>query len=158
MAAYFCQDFELATVAVATARGIVVHKDPAFAALGAHSMALPPTRGDYQRASVVIRTVVPTHTTVRDTTRRTIVHELLHVLGFGHTCSWPSVMTTGTLCADSLRAMLPSPEDVAHYFAMRWAREGERELETVTSISAAYAADLLSRGLTDPVFPYFGQP
>ena len=146
LTSYTCQNFHLASVAEASASGIVIHKDPTFSALGAHSMALPAQRGDYLRADVVVRTPVPTHTAVRDSTRRTVMHEFVHVLGFGHTCSWSSVMTTGTVCADSVRALVPSREDVAHYFLMQYARRAERETGTVLSVGAAYSADLVARG------------
>lgn len=155
LTAYTCQKFHLATVAQAAAGGVVIHKDPAFAALGAHSMALPAQRGDYVRADVVVRTLVPTHTAVRDSTRRTVMHEFMHVLGFGHTCSWPSVMTTGTVCDDSLRAMVPSREDVAHYLAMQYARRAERESGSVLSVGAAYAADLVARGQSERLITSF---
>ena len=131
----------------------------AFAALGAHSMALPTNRGDYQRAFVVVRRIAPIEPASRDTIRRTIMHEFLHVLGMGHTCSWPSIMTTGTLCPEPLRALKPSPEDVAHYFVMTWARAGERSLGTTWSLSTAFVADVLARGLAEPsVQTYYSQP
>jgi hypothetical protein len=159
MASYFCQAFHLTTVVTATANGVVLHKDPLFAALGAHSMAIPTGQGDYQRAFVVVRRVAPAEPASRDTIRRTIMHEFLHVLGMGHTCSWPSIMTTGTLCEEPLRALKPSPEDVAHYFAMIWAREGERTLATTWSLTSAFIADAVARGQPEPaVRPYFTQP
>jgi hypothetical protein len=158
--AYFCQPFHFAPMPEANASGIVVTKDPGFAALGAHSMALPPVRGDYVRASVVLRRITPPDDLARDSTRRTITHEFLHVLGFGHTCSWPSVMTTGTICGDpTLTSLLPTPGDVAHYFAMVWARQGERALGTVQSLGNAYAGDQVARGKAEPVIrPYFSTP
>lgn len=156
MTAYFCHTFHFASVAEATARGVVLHKDPLFVGLGAHSMALPTSRGDYERALVVVRRVAPVDPASRDTIRRTIMHEFLHVLGMGHTCSWPSVMTTGTLCEEPLRSLKPSPEDVAHYFAMIWARDGERNVGTTWSIANAYVADAIGRGMAEPnVRPYF---
>jgi hypothetical protein len=159
MTSYFCQAFHFASVAEANPNGVVLHKDPDFAALGSHSMALPNGRGDYTRASVVVRRISPVDPASRDTIRRTIMHELLHVLGMGHTCSWASLMTTGTLCEESLRALKPSPEDVAHYFAMLWAREGERNLQTTYSLTNAYLADVIARGLAEPaVRSYYTSP
>jgi len=158
--AHFCQQFHFAPMPEASASGIVVIKDPGFPALGAHSMALPPVRGDYGRASVVLRRITPPDDVARDSTRRTIAHEFLHVLGFGHTCSWPSIMTTGTICGDpTLTSLLPTPGDVAHYFAMVWARQGERALGTVQSLGNAYAGDQVARGKAEPVIsPYFSTP
>jgi hypothetical protein len=158
--AYFCQAFHFAPMAEANVSGVVVTKDPGFAALGAHSMTLPPVRGDYERASVVLRRITPPDEAARDSTRRTIAHEFLHVLGFGHTCGWASIMTTGTICGDpSLPALRPTPEDVAHYFAMLWARQGERALGTVQSLANAYAGDQVARGRSEPVIQgYFTVP
>ena len=159
LTSYLCQRFHLVTVAVAAAEGVVVVKDPGFAALGAHSMALPPTRGDYVRAEVVVRAVVPANASARDSTRRTVMHEFLHVLGFGHTCSWPSVMTTGTLCAPGTYSLVPTRQDVAHYFAMQYARQGERALSSVQSLGPAYVAALVAKGQPEPqIAPYFRQP
>jgi hypothetical protein len=159
LTSYFCQRFHLATIPVARAGGVVVFKDPAFSALGAHSMALPATRGDYTRADVVLRTVVPTDTSMRDSTRRTVMHEFLHVLGFGHTCSWPSVMTTGTACKETFYSLVPSPQDVAHYFAMRYARQGERALPSLVSLGPAYVAALVAKGQSElHLLPYFSEP
>jgi hypothetical protein len=68
-------------------------------------------------------------------------------------------MTTGTVCEEPLRVLKPSPEDVAHYFAMIWSRAGERSLGTTWSLTSAYIADVVDRGFAEPtVRPYFTQP
>ena len=159
LTSHFCQEFLLVPVAVANAGGVVVHKDPAFAALGAHSMAVPPTRGDYTRADVVVRTLSAIDPAVRDSARRTVIHEFVHVLGFGHTCSWSSVMTTGTVCKEARYSLVPSPEDVAYYYAMRYAREAERALQTLFSVGPAYVGAMVAKGHAEvPIVPYFNQP
>jgi hypothetical protein len=70
-----------------------------------------------------------------------VAHELLHALGFNHTCSWRSVLADTPRCP-RMRSPVPTPEDVAYIeiaYAMnartrgsttRWAMEaalaGER--------------------------------
>jgi hypothetical protein len=158
LTSYVCQQFRLASLAEASAGGVVFFRDPTFTALGAHSMALPSTRGDFTRADVVVRTVIG-NGAARDSTRRTIMHEFMHVLGFGHTCSWKSVMTTGTTCLATSYSLVPSPEDVAHYFAMQYARRSERSLSSLQSVGPAYVALVVASGQTDfQLFPYYGQP
>jgi hypothetical protein len=74
-----------------------------------------------------------------------VSHELMHVLGLGHTCAWRSVLAETGRCP-GLRAPDPTPEDVAYTQvlyrvrdiqrsgAYRWgldaAEQGERWLET----------------------------
>lgn len=42
-----------------------------------------------------------------------VVHEMMHVLGFGHTCSWPSIMAE--VCPDRrLWTQRLGPHDIAH--------------------------------------------
>jgi hypothetical protein len=42
-----------------------------------------------------------------------VTHELMHTLGFGHTCSWRSVMADVPRCP-SMRSPVPTREDVAY--------------------------------------------
>ena len=159
LTSYVCQGFHLAPVVDARRDGIVIIKDPEFAALGAHSMALPSTRDDYVRAEVVLRRITADSGAVRDSVRRTMMHEFFHVLGLGHTCAWPTVMTTGTVCATGTYAFVPSAPDVAHFFAMRYARQGERALSTLYSLGPAYMGRLVgSGGVEFPLASYFAQP
>ena len=159
LTSYVCQDFHLASLIDARRDGIVIVKDAAFSALGAHSMALPSTRGNYMRAEVVLRRIMTAGGAVRDSVRRTMMHEFFHVLGFGHTCAWPTVMTTGTACGAETYAFVPSPPDVAHFFAMRYARQGERALSTLQSLGPAYMGALVRSGKSEfPLPSYFVQP
>lgn len=155
---YMCQAFHMASVADARREGIVVVKDPAFAALGAHSMAVPSTRGDYVRGEVVLRRLFVNDVVARDSVRRTVMHEFLHVLGFGHSCSWPTVMTTGTICPAGTYTFTPSPQDVAHYFAMRYARQGERALSSLESLGPAYLNALVASGKMEAPIASFYAP
>jgi hypothetical protein len=47
-----------------------------------------------------------------DPTGQVVSHELLHIVGVGHTCSWPSVMAP--LSCVGMRRDEPTPQDVAH--------------------------------------------
>jgi hypothetical protein len=68
-------------------------------------------------------------------------------------------MTTGTFCAPDRRAFVPSEEDVAYYFLMKHARDGERALGTVNSLAGALTADLSARGISGLFLrPYYSQP
>jgi hypothetical protein len=51
-----------------------------------------------------------------ESNERMIAHELMHTLGFGHACYWPSVMMhTGVKCANvSLVPTRPTATDVAY--------------------------------------------
>jgi hypothetical protein len=42
-----------------------------------------------------------------------VAHEMMHALGFGHTCAWRSVAADLNRCPQ-MRASRPTPEDVAH--------------------------------------------
>lgn len=158
LTSYICQQFHLAPIAEARSSGVVIVKDPNFAALGTHSMALPTARGDFTRAEVILRRIGVDSGAVRDSSRRTIMHEFMHVLGFGHSCSWPTVMTTGTACS-GMYAFTPSTQDVAHYFVMRNARSGERALSTLHSMGPAYMAMFTSKGGAEfSLLPAFNSP
>ncbi len=87
--------------------------------------------------------------------RELVAHELMHVLGLGHTCAWRSVLAESNRCP-GLRAPAPTPEDVAYTQllyrvrdlqrdgSLRWgldaAVEGERMLETGGSVGVAVVA------------------
>lgn len=158
LSTYICQQFHLVPVAEARSNGVVIVKDPVFSALGAHSMALPTARGDLVRAEVVLRRVGVQDALARDSVRRTVMHEFMHVLGFGHTCSWRTVMTTGTACSAQY-AFVPSAQDVAHYFVMRNARAGERALLTMHSLGPAYMGMFTARGGDEfALLPAFNSP
>ncbi|HYW12074.1 MAG TPA: hypothetical protein VE871_08955 [Longimicrobium sp.] len=88
--------------------------------------------------------------------RELVAHELMHVLGLGHTCAWRSVLAESNRCP-GLRASAPTPEDVAYTQllyrvrdlqrdgSMRWgldaAVEGERMLDLRDGTELAGTAD-----------------
>jgi hypothetical protein len=57
-----------------------------------------------------------------------VTHELLHALGFGHTCSWRSVLADVRACP-SMQADWLTPEDVAHVQVVRRVNDIERRLQ-----------------------------
>lgn len=64
-----------------------------------------------------------------------VAHELMHALGYGHTCSWRSVLTNES--CRSLRAEAPTPEDVAHAQLLLRLRTLERHHAIHGTIQAA---------------------
>ena len=76
-----------------------------------------PTTGLERGASILVGGVIVCRNASCLTSGTVPQHELLHVLGFGHTCAWPSVMRAG--CAGEVRA---SAQDAAYfqvYYAAR---------------------------------------
>ncbi len=62
-----------------------------------------------------------------------VIHEMMHTLGAGHGCSWPSVQT---YCA-SLLTDVPTAEDVAHLEVLEAIRHLEGELGTRWGVLAS---------------------
>ena len=77
--------------------------------------------------------------------RQLVIHELMHVLGAGHGCSWASVQT---YCA-SLQSDVPTPPDVAHLAVMMDMRALELEHRTRWGILASvFGHRVVTLGLT----------
>jgi hypothetical protein len=72
------------------------------------------------------------------TARFLVSHELLHALGFGHTCSWSSVVAAEQ--CPGRRAGFLTPEDVAHALVLWRVRALERALGISNTVSATLAA------------------
>lgn len=68
-----------------------------------------------------------------------VLHELVHTLGLGHTCSWRSIMAVPSRCP-GLRASTPTPEDVAHAQLLQRVRELQRTHGARWGLDAALAA------------------
>lgn len=76
-------------------------------------------------------------------------HELMHVLGFGHTCSWHSIAADLQRCP-GLRASLPTPEDVAYAQLFYRVRDLQRASGARWGLEAAVAGErVLVLGLPD---------
>ena len=75
-------------------------------------------------------------------------HELLHVLGFGHSCAWPTVMRAG--CAGEPRA---SASDVAYFQVYYAARSLQLSAGAQHALAAAHQGQrVIARGLpAEPV-------
>lgn len=67
-------------------------------------------------------------------------HELMHVLGFGHTCAWRSVAADLQRCPE-LRASVPTPEDVAYTQLFYRVREMQRATGARWGLDAAVAGE-----------------
>jgi hypothetical protein len=75
---------------------------------------------------------------IRDPTYSGVVaHELMHTLGFGHSCSWRTVMAAER--CSGRRADSPTPEDVAHAQLLLRLRTLERHYGIYGSVAAAVA-------------------
>jgi hypothetical protein len=75
-----------------------------------------------------------------------VIHELLHALGFGHTCGWRSVLADTTRCPGQ-RSPLPTPEDVAYIELAHRVSELARESGARWGMYAALAGELADRGM-----------
>ena len=90
-----------------------------------------PTMGESRGTTSIISGVVVCRNASCLTSGTVPQHELLHVLGFGHTCAWPSLMRAG--CAGEARL---SAQDVA-YFQVYYAA---RALQLATGAQHSLAA------------------
>jgi hypothetical protein len=76
-----------------------------------------------------------------------LTHELVHALGFGHTCSWRSVVADPMRCR-SMRAPSLTPEDVAYMQLLRHVRELQQTHRARWGIETALAGErVLALGL-----------
>ncbi|CAN5860361.1 hypothetical protein BH20GEM3_BH20GEM3_09880 [soil metagenome] len=69
-----------------------------------------------------------------------LTHELVHALGFGHTCAWRSVVADPTRCR-SLRSPSLTPEDVAYMQLLRRVRELQQTHRARWGIETALAGE-----------------
>jgi hypothetical protein len=67
-------------------------------------------------------------------------HEMMHALGFGHTCSWRSVSADLQRCPQ-MRTSAPSPEDVAHAQVLYRVRDLQRAGDLRWGLDAATAGE-----------------
>lgn len=76
-------------------------------------------------------------------------HEMMHALGFGHTCEWRSVTADLQRCPQ-LRARTPTPEDVAYAQVLYRVRDLQRAGGYRWGLDAATAGErVLELGLPD---------
>lgn len=69
-----------------------------------------------------------------------IGHEMMHALGFGHTCAWRSVSADLQRCPQ-MRTSSPSPEDVAHAQVLYRVRDLQRAGTLRWGLDAAVAGE-----------------
>ena len=73
-----------------------------------------------------------------------VQHEMTHGLGFGHTCSWTSVMES---CGDrSMQSDTPTDTDVAYIQLMAAVADAERSANTRLSLPQAHQYERVARG------------
>ena len=76
-----------------------------------------------------------------------VEHEMTHGLGFGHTCSWTSIMEA---CGNrAMQSDTPTPRDVAYVQLMAAVAESERAAATRLSLPQAHQYERASRGLAE---------
>jgi len=76
-----------------------------------------------------------------------VQHEMTHGLGFGHTCSWVSIMESCNVRAN--QSDTPSVTDVAYIELMAAVAAAERTLGTRLSLPQAHQYERVSRGQTE---------
>lgn len=69
-----------------------------------------------------------------------VAHEMMHALGFGHTCEWRSVTAVQGRCPQ-MRAPAPTPEDVAHAQVLYRVRDLQRTGALRWGLDAATAGE-----------------
>ena len=121
--------------AVSAARGVrvVLDRDLDATARGG------PTMGEHRGATAFISGVIICRNAACLTSGTVPQHELLHVLGFGHTCAWPSVMRAG--CAGETR---PSAHDVAYFQVYYAARALQLSARAQHSLAAGHRSSAAS--------------
>lgn len=78
-----------------------------------------------------------------------VAHEMMHALGFGHTCAWRSVSADLNRCSQ-LRARTPTPQDVAHVQVLYQVRDLQRAVGFRWGLDAATSGErVLVLGLPD---------
>jgi hypothetical protein len=76
-----------------------------------------------------------------------VQHEMTHGLGFGHTCSWTSIMES---CGDrSHQSDTPTATDVAYVQLMAAVAAAERAANTRLSLPQAHQYERVARGLPE---------
>jgi hypothetical protein len=82
--------------------------------------------------------------------RELVAHELMHVLGLGHTCAWRSVLAESNRCP-GLRAAAPTPEDVAYTQLLYRVRDLQRDGSLRWGLDAAVEGErMLGAGEESP--------
>ncbi|MBW3630967.1 MAG: hypothetical protein KY464_16970 [Gemmatimonadetes bacterium] len=128
------------------AREEEVFGDPAAEDLGSIIVAIDPGlttagRGNWaaQGGEIVAGVIYLQSTSLISNPRYAgvVAHELMHTLGFGHTCSWRTVVAAER--CPGRRSDSPTPEDVAHAQLLLRLRTLERHYGIYGSVAAAIA-------------------
>jgi hypothetical protein len=114
---------------------VLVLVDPSLPVAGLTMLLGPPGIVEYAAVSLQRRDVVRTGYGAE-----LVAHEMMHALGFGHTCAWRSVSADITRCPQ-LRTSVPSPEDVAHAQVLYRVRDLQRAGGLRWGLDAATAGE-----------------
>ncbi len=114
---------------------VLVAIDPTLPVAGLTMVLGRPGIVEYAAVSLQRRGVVLT-----DYGPELVGHEMMHALGFGHTCSWHSVSADLQRCP-GLRTSAPSPEDVAHAQVLYRVRDLQRAGTLRWGLDAAVAGE-----------------
>ncbi|HEU4881054.1 MAG TPA: hypothetical protein VFT45_02380, partial [Longimicrobium sp.] len=114
---------------------VLVLIDPSLPVAGLTMVLGPPGIVEYAAVSLQRRDVVRTTYGAE-----LVAHEMMHALGFGHTCAWRSISADITRCPQ-LRTPVPSPEDVAHAQVLYRVRDLQRAGGLRWGLDAATAGE-----------------
>lgn len=114
---------------------VLVIIDPSLPVAGLTMVLGPPGMVEYAAVSLQRRDVVRTAYGAE-----LVAHEMMHALGFGHTCAWRSISADITRCPQ-MRTSAPSPQDVAHAQVLYRVRDLQRDGGLRWGLDAAVAGE-----------------
>lgn len=114
---------------------VLVVIDPSLSVAGLTMVLGRPGIVEYAAVSLQRRDVVRTGYGVE-----LVGHEMMHALGFGHTCAWRSISADLQRCPQ-MRASTPSPQDVAHAQVLYRVRDLQRSGTLRWGLDAAVAGE-----------------
>lgn len=118
---------------------VLVRIDRALSTAGLTTMV--GSRGNVEYAGLVLRRA---SAALEPGGTELVAHELMHVLGLGHTCAWRSVLAETGRCPD-LRAEAPTAEDVAYTQLLYRVRDLQRDGSLRWGLDAAVEGERMAR-------------
>lgn len=114
---------------------VLILIDPSLPVAGLTMVLGRPGSVEYAAVNLQRRDVVRTGYGVE-----LVGHEMVHALGFGHTCSWRSISADLQRCPQ-MRSSTPSPQDVAHAQVLYRVRDLQRAGGLRWGLDAAVAGE-----------------